>query len=451
MNRKKHKIFTIKKGLNLKLNGEAALNIENYQTEKYALQPGDFRWIVPKLTVKEGDLVKVGTPVFTDKEDEKKRFVSPVSGTVEKIMRGEKRRIEKIVISSDNRQESEAVRIPENVDRQTLIEILLQYGLWPFVIQRPFGNIADYRQPPKAIFISCFDSAPLAPDYSFILQDCAAEFYKGIQLVTLLTDGITYLGLPYGKYNTLFERAAKGERLEPVYFKGPHPAGNVGTQINRVEPIRKGDTVWCIDPQDVVTIGQLFLHSRLDFGKAIALTGPAVRNPHYLRLLRGASMQKAMEAEITSGVRAISGNVLSGRQVAEDGFLGYYDRQFTLLPEGGRRHLFGWLLPGLSRWSYSHTYLSWLFPDKHYAFDTSLNGGHRTLMLPETYDRVCPLDIMPAELLKACMSHDFDKMEALGIYDVVEEDFALCDVVSPSKTECQQIIFDGLTWLRTQL
>lgn len=442
-------IIKVKKGLDLKLQGAAALRTEELQVDEYAVQPGDFRWIVPKLTVREGDAVKVGTPVFVRKDDERVRFVSPVSGTVSRIMRGEKRRIKAVVIAADHRQTMEDIVFQDHdLDRKSVVDILLRYGMWPSFIQRPFGTVADYDVVPKNIFISCFDSAPLAPDYAFIFKNEAEAFYKGLQIVSSLTDGKTYLGLSAKRDNGIFEKA---ENVEKVYFKGPHPAGLVGTQINMIDPIRKGDVVWTIDPQEVAIIGRLFLHRKLDFRKTVALTGPAAKRPHYFRIVRGASVQPMVWEVVAGNLRVISGNALTGRQVGTEGFVGHFDRQVTLLPEGGRRRLFGWLAPGFRKWSFSHAYVSWMFPKHEFAFDTSLNGGRRTIMMPGTYDEVCPLDIMPAELLKACLTQDIDKMEALGIYDVIEEDMALCDVVSPSKTECQQIIHDGLTWLRTQI
>ena len=248
--------------------------------------------------------------------------------------------------------------------------------------------------------------------------------------------------------NAFFEKA---EHIEKCYFSGPHPAGNVGTQINCIAPISKGEVVWYIEPQNIVTIGKLFLHKCLDFSKTIALTGPEAVQPRYVRMINGASVKNLGASNDGSVIRMVSGNVLTGKKIDGECFIGYDDRQITLLSEGGKRCLFGWLGTGFRHWSHSHAYLSWLLPHKTFSFDTTLNGGYRTMMLPDVYDPVVPLDIMPMELLKACVTKDLDKMENLGIYDVTEEDFALCDVVCPSKTECQQIIYDGLTWLRTQI
>lgn len=440
--------FVIKKGLDIRLKGIAALQVEDYSTERYAVCPDDFHWIVPKLLISEGDRVEVGTPLFCSKENERILFVSPITGFVDKIIRGEKRKIEYITLNADGPTTLENVDVQSDSDRSGIVDMLLHYGLWPFVRQRPFGNIANPVDTPKSIFISCFDSAPLAPDYSFILKNFQNEFLAGLNIIQKLTSGKTYLCMKDSQDNAFFEKA---EDVEKCYFSGPHPAGNVGTQINRIDPISKGEIIWYIEPQNVVTIGKMILHKCLDFSKIIALTGQEALQPRYLRVVNGASMANACVTSNSSAIRIVSGNVLTGKKIDNECFLGYYDRQITLLSEGGVRCLFGWMNAGFRHWSYSHAYLSWLLPHKTFSFDTALNGGYRAMMLPDVYDKIVPFDIMSMELLKACVTKDLDKMENLGIYDVTEEDFALCDVVCPSKTECQQIIYDGLTWLRTQI
>jgi len=439
--------FVIKKGLDIRLKGAPTLQIDDFLTDRYAICPADFHWIVPKLLVAEGDRVEVGTPLFCSKENEKLIFVSPVGGLDFKVIRGEKRKIEYITLNADGPKLLENVDVKTDADRDGIIDLLLQYGLWPFMRQRPFGCIANPTDTPKAIFVSCFDSAPLAPDYAFVLKDFQNEFLAGLNIIRKLTSGKTYLCMNEKQDNVLFEKA---ENVEKCYFSGPHPAGNVGTQINCIAPISKGDVIWFIEPQNIVTIGKLFLHKQLDFSKMVALTGPAAKNPHYLRIVNGASMKSCFNNE-NNGERIVSGNVLTGKKIDNECFIGFYDQQITLLDEGGKRRVFGWMVPGFKHWSHSHAYLSWLFPHKTYSFDTTLNGGRRTMMLSDVYDDVFPMDIMPMELLKACATKDLDKMEDLGIYDVTEEDFALCGVVCPSKTECQQLIYDSLTWLRTQI
>ena len=447
-------LYKIKKGLDIRLNGSAALKITEYQSNRFAITPNDFHWIIPKLLVCEGDSVRIGTTVFCAKDDENIRFVSPVSGKIDKIIRGEKRKIEYITIESDNLFSSENVEMPDFIDRKSIIDLMLKYGLWTFIRQRPFGCIADYSNNPKSIFISCFDSAPLAPDYNYIMKGYEKEFQKGIDVISKLTDGKTYLCLNSDVDNSLFEHT---KNVELKYFKGPHPAGNVGTQINRISPVNKGEYVWSVEPQNVVTIGKLFLNRQLDFTKTIAITGPVVSNPHYVKVVNGVSLKNAFSIQNTDksafetkGIRVVSGNILTGHKVDDECFIGYYDQQLTAIKEGGRRRFLGWLYPGLKLWSNSNTYLSSFFKHKTFNLDTTLHGGRRVMVFSDTYDKVFPLDIMPMELLKACITKDIEKMEELGIYEVTEEDFALCEVVCPSKTECQQIIYDGLTLIKKQ-
>ena len=447
-------LYKVNKGLDIKIDGSALFQTEEYHTDIYAIRPDDFHWITPKLSVEEGDQVIVGTTVFCSKDDERIRFVSPVSGKIERIVRGEKRHINHIIIKSDGKLNSETVNLPEIISKETIIDTLLKYGLWTFVRQRPFGCIADYRNSPKAIFISCFDSAPLAPDYQFILNGYENEFQEGINILSKLTGGKTYLCLDNKRDNSFFE---KTKNVDIQYFSGPHPAGNVGTQINRISPINKGEYIWYIEPQYVATIGRLFLNRQLDFTKTIAVTGPVVGNPRYIKIINGASLKDAFTLKAvdksgfeTDETRFISGNILSGHKIDNECFIGYYDQQITIIKEGGRRRVLGWMYPGLKLWSNSNTYLSKFITRKSYNVDTTLHGGRRVMMFSDIYDNVFPMDIMPMELLKACVTKDIDKMEELGIYEVTEEDFALCEVVCPSKTECQQIIYDGLTLIREQ-
>jgi Na+-transporting NADH:ubiquinone oxidoreductase subunit A len=438
--------INIRKGLNIKLKGEALLQNLPFNTTHYALVPDNFRWITPKLCVKEEETVKVGTPVFYAKEDEKIVFVSPVSGTIAEIKRGEKRKIEYIKIISDEKFDSVPLEIPATLDRNAIKETLQKYGLWNMLLERPFNSIAHPEKEPKAIFISGFDTAPLAPDYAFLVNGQQAELQKGLDIVRQLTSGKCYFSLYKGKDNALFEQLTG---VEFRYFKGKHPAGNIGTQIHKINPINKGEIVWHIDPQALIMIGKLFLYNKLDFSKRVVLCGSAAHNRGYLNIVQGASVEMAVKDNTNSeNFRIISGNVLTGKTVALSGFAGWYDNQLTLIPEGGERRLFGWMSPGFKEWSFSHSYLSWLFPKKKYDFNTSINGGVRTLMLHTEYEKVFPFDILPVELLKACIIEDIDLMEALGIYEVIEEDFALCEVICPSKIEWQELIFKGLTLLK---
>ncbi|MDR1757968.1 MAG: Na(+)-translocating NADH-quinone reductase subunit A [Bacteroidales bacterium] len=440
------KIIKIKKGLNIKLKGAASSMALPFRATEYALVPAHFRWITPKMLAKEGDPVSVGTPVFCAKEDERIIFVSPVSGVVKQVVRGEKRKIEHVSITSDEQFKTVPLELPAEITPDLIKKCLLQYGLWNLLRERPFNRIANPDQLPKAIFVSGFDTAPLAPTPAQLVQKEWETLQKGIDILKILTGKPLYLSLYHEDNNEHFEKLTS---VEVRYFTGKHPAGNIGTQIHHIAPINKGGTVWHITPEALVIIGRLFSRQILDFSREVALTGSALLRTGYINTCPGARITSLLDNNInTPRARVITGNVLSGKSIGIDGFLGYYDRQITVIPEGGDRFLLGWLNPGFNRWSFWHTYLSWLFPSKKFEFTTALHGGERAMMLHSDYDKVFPFDILPAELLKACIAEDIDRMEALGIYEVIEEDFALCEVICPSKIEWQKLFYKGLTLLR---
>ncbi|MDL2309388.1 Na(+)-translocating NADH-quinone reductase subunit A [Bacteroidales bacterium OttesenSCG-928-B11] len=440
------KIHHIKKGLDIPLSGTAPLQLDSYSHSRFIISPGDFKWWSPSLLVNENDEVKVGTPLFEDKENSRVKIVSPVSGKINRIHRGAKRKIEMIEIESDSRYIPIALNIPENPDRESLIQTLLDTGLWPFITQRPFGITANPNDKPKSIFVSCFDTAPLAPDYNFIINRQQEEFLQGLSLLAKLTVGKIHLGLHENQRDTII---TKDTKIETHYFTGKHPAGNVGTQIHHIDPINKGEVVWCINPQAVIMIGRLFLHKKLDFNKIVAVTGCKTTHNRYVELTNGISLDGLWkDSPLNENTRMISGNILTGRDITQSGAIGFYDSQVTLLQEGGERELIGWLLPGFKKWSISRTFTSWLFRKKSYSPDTSLHGGRRPFIMTGVYEKVFPFDILPLQLLKACIIKDIELMEALGIYEVIEEDFALCEVVCPSKNDCQQIIAEGLRLIR---
>ena len=441
--------YKIKKGLNINLIGEAELLVKDHKINTIALCPEDFRWMKPELKVCVGDKVRIGTPIITFKDYPEIKIVSPISGEVEDIVRGEKRKIEGVIIKSDGEFEAENFDLDFSLERKAIINTLLTTGLWSLIKQRPFDSIANPNDTPKAIFVSCFDSAPLAPSYPFILQNRQEEFQKGVEVLSHLANTPIFLGLKADIDNSFFEAT---ENVGFRYFEGPHPVGNIGTQIHHISPIAKGECAWHINPQDIACIGRLYLQKKLDFSKIVAICGSSVEDAFYLKTICGSDVSGAICASSKSdgkpNLRVISGNVLSGANVTSSPFLRYYHNQVTVIPEGGERKLLGWLNPGFRRWSFSHAYLSWLFPRRKYDFDTTLNGGKRTMVVSDVYEKVFPFDILPMELLRACEIEDIELMEQLGIYEVVEEDFALCDLVCPSKTECQQIIYKGLSLLK---
>ena len=442
------KIITLRKGLDINLAGKPRESLaEAPLAAEYALSPLDFEGVTPKLLVKVGDKVKAGTPLFFNKYNERVLFTSPVSGTVAAVNRGEKRKVLNVTVAADERTDyEEFARLePSKASREEIVELLLKSGLWPMLVQRPYGIIADPNDVPKAVFISAFDSAPLAPDYNFVLQGEQKNLQAGIEVMRRLTQGKVHLSMRAGAEGAM----PSLRNVELHTFAGKHPVGNVGVQIHHIDPINKGDVVWTVNIQDLAIIGRLFNEGRVDMTKVIAVAGSEVAAPHYVRIVSGASVASILGNNIKpqkpgDSVRIISGNVLTGTKVAADGFIGFYANMLTVIPEGDKYELLGWAMPRCNKFSVSHAYFSWLCPKKSYRLDTNLNGGERPFVVTGLYEQYLPMDIYPMYLLKACLAGDIDKMENLGIYEVVEEDFALCEFVDPSKTEIQQIIRDGI-------
>ena len=327
---------------------------------------------------------------------------------------------------------------------------MLDTGIWALIRQRPYDIIANPDESPKAIFISAFDSAPLAPDYDFILHGKGEVFQTGIDALSKLTDGKIHLSISADNVPTKVFTNTK--RAEIHSFSGPHPSGNIGVQIHHIDPINKGELVWHINPQDVLIIGKLFMEGIYDASRVIALAGSEVKHPKYYKTLIGASIKPIVENNLKEGnLRLINGNVLSGKTTSEDGFVGFYSHQITVIPEGDHYEFLGWALPGLKKFSMSRTFFSWLMPWKKFQLDTNLNGGHRAFVLSGEYDKVLPMDIHPVYLIKSILAEDIDQMEKLGIYEVSAEDFALCEYVCTSKTNVQEIIHKGLELIRKEM
>jgi Na+-transporting NADH:ubiquinone oxidoreductase subunit A len=350
-----------------------------------------------------------------------------------------------VVIENNNKQEYEAFKIgdPSNMSREDIVENLLNSGVWPFIKQRPYGTIAKPDVTPKSIFISAFDSAPLGVDYNFVLKDEGDMFQKGIDVLKQLTSGNVHLGVDGSE--ALISAFKSLKNVEITSYTGKHPAGLVGTHINKIDPLNKGEKVWQINPQDVLMIGRLFAEGKFDARRKVALVGSEVEKPQYYNSMLGAQISSLANGQIKNeNVRYISGNVLTGSKESLDGFVGFFDSMVSVIPEGNHHQFFGWIAPNFHKYSMSKTYFSWLMPNKSYALDTNFNGGHRAFVVTGQYEKVVPLDIYPVELLKACIIEDIDKMEQLGIYEVLEEDFALCDYVCTSKQETQNILRQGL-------
>ncbi|MEO7264274.1 MAG: Na(+)-translocating NADH-quinone reductase subunit A [Ferruginibacter sp.] len=447
------KYIKLKRGLNIKLAGEAKKIFSTVPLpETFAVKPTDFIDITPKLMVKEGDQVQAGTTLFFAKHNEDIRFSSPVSGEVIEIVRGEKRKLLEIKILAD--KEISYLDFnkanPEDLSREVIIEKILNSGAWPFIRQRPFGTIANPAEVPKSIFISAFDSSPLAPDYNFIMQADETSFQTGLNAISKLTDGKLHLNIDKDKtISTVFSNA-KGVEINT--FSGPHPAGNIGVQVHHIDPLCKGETIWYVNPQDVVIIGKLFTKGRFEATRVLAITGSQIEQPLYYKTLVGSAVKKILlDTGIKDGDhRIISGNVLTGKQIPVEGYSGFYDAQITVIPEGHTFEFMGWLAPGFNKFSMSRSFFSWLNPNKKYDLDTNLHGEERPFVVTGEYEKVFPMDIYPVQLLKSILVEDLDMMEKLGIYEVLEEDFALCEVVCTSKIKSQDIIRKGLEIIRKE-
>ena len=441
------KVIKIKKGLDIKLKGAAEkVTVQSEKASEYAVKPLDFVGLTPKLKAKPGDAVKVGTPVFFDKYHPSIKFVSPVAGVVKEVVRGERRRILEVVIEVDEKQEYEAYASgnPAEMEPASIRENLLNSGLWPSLIQRPYGIVANPEDQPNDIFISGFDSAPLGVDFDMILKDQEESFAVGVAALQKLTTGKVHLSLKDGEPVTKAFAGLKD--VEYHTFAGSHPAGLVGIQIHHISPINKGDLYWTINPQHVALIGKLFQTGKLNPEIVVAVSGSQLAKPRYVRTILGTALGSLLKDQgiNVEESRIVSGNVLTGKAVGMNGFLGYFDSLVSVIPEGDQYEMFGWALPGLEKFSMSKTFFSWLMPKKKWDINTNLKGGARAFVMTGQYDKVLPMDILSVFLLKAILINDIDKMEQLGIYEVIEEDLALCEFVCTSKTEVQEILRGGL-------
>ena len=436
----------LKKGLDIRIKGNAEKILgSDVEATLYAVKPVDFPGLVPKLSIKAGDKVLAGTPLFHDKIKPQIIFTSPVSGNVLSVVRGDQRKLLEIIVEKDKDEFIDFGKSDvEGLSREKVKEQLLVSGLWPVVRQRPYHNVANPSDVPKAIFISGFDTAPLAPDYNFISDNSVARYFNiGMSALKKLTDGKINLVLNGKGESSAILKNAPG--VEISYFSGPHPAGNVGVQIHHLNPINKGEIVWFVNLQDVFAIGLLFEEGIYRHDRIIALTGSEVLRPQYHKIRSGASISRLVSDNVQEGnLRYISGNVLTGTRIEHDGYLGYYDSQVTVIPEGNYYEFFGWIKPGFDKFSFSRTFASSLIPRKSYSLDTNFHGGERAFVMTGQYEKVVPMDIYPMQLLKAILAEDIDMMENLGIYEIAEEDFALCEFICPSKIEIQSIIRQGI-------
>jgi len=435
----------IKKGLNIKLKGRAQNKLSSINRSKiFAIDPSNFHGIIPKMIVKVGDKVQVGDAVFYAKQNEQIKFTSPVSGVIKEIVRGAKRKILKVLITADESDSFNdfGVKTPDNLTALQVKEILLESGCWAFINQRPYDIIANPSESPKAIFVSAYATAPLAASHSYALSGKEKEFQVGIDALSRLTEGKVHLSVDGSSSSFLNDlNNATIHRIN-----GNHPAGNVGVQISKIDPINSGDRVWVVNPQDVAAIGNLFLTGKIDPERIIALAGSQVSDPQYYKVTQGTKIIDIVKGKLKDRKsRIISGNPLTGTSVSINDSIGFYDDVVTVLPEGDHYSFFGWMpFFGNNKFSMSRTFFSFLTPNKEFDLDTNLNGEERAFVITGEMEKVMPIDVYPMQLLKATMVEDIEKMENLGIYEVAPEDFALVDFVSTSKIEAQDIIRQGL-------
>ena len=435
-------VVKLRSGLNLCLAGAAAPKVDQtIVSDTIAIVPGNFHGIVPKVVVKPGDAVKVGSVVMYDKNHPQVQFVSPVSGEVVAVERGERRKVLKIVINNDRKDE--AVAFDKASTAAEVKQLFLQAGMWAYIKQRPYDVIANPEVEPRDIFVTAFDNAPLAPAlaYAHLADDDAKAFAKGIEALGLLTAGKVYVGVDS-------EETVVPAGAEKVVFKGNFPSCNAGIQAHHIAPVNKGETIWTLNALDVVFMGRLLLNGRVDMMRTVAVTGSEIASPAYVRTLPGTPMSEILKNNLVAADyarRVISGNVLTGANVSIEGYLGAYHSQVTVIPEGNDTHEFlGWAMPGLKALTTSRTFLSRWLPGCKSKPDARLHGGERAIIMSEEYDRVFPMDILPEFLVKAVIAFDIDRMEQLGIYEVAPEDFAACEFVDTSKLPLQQIIRNGL-------
>ncbi len=439
------KKISLKKGYNLNLLGEAEKQINEIDPDElFGFKPTDFESINPKLIVKEGDKVKAGQALFFDKNQPEIKFPSSVSGIVQEIFRGPKRIVLAIKIIADKNQVYEKCNFSGKLDQENVLKYLLHTNLWWIIQQRPFGCIANPNDRPKGIFISGFDTSPLAPDLSYLIQGNQEAFNKGLEMIHALAGGNLHIG---AKKDTqaLFNY---GEIYE---FSGPHPAGNVGIQIHHISPVMPGQLAWTVDVQNVILLGNILLTGEYHTERIIPITGSQVNNPEYLKLKIGQSLE-SIYGRYTIGEenRYIQGNVLTGKSSSENDYLSFNTKQITIIPEGRYQEFMGWVLPSTKKLSLSRTLFSWIFKNKKFKVDTNTHGEQRPFVVTGQYEKVLPMNIMPVQLLKAILSKDIEKMEALGITEVIEEDLALCEFVCSSKIDVQKIIREGLDLLKSE-
>lgn len=446
------KVIKLRKDLDVNLKGKPAKDLISVQsTGLFAMLPDDFNGMKPKVLVKEGDTVKVGDALFVDKNLPEVKFVAPVSGKVALVERGERRKVLSVRIEADEKQQyvdfgkKDLAQMTGDAVKETLLET----GLFAFFKQRPYDVTANPSDAPKAIFVSAFNSMPLSADFEYVLYGREADFQTGLDALSKLAP--THLGVHKNQTAPALKEA---KNVEVTVYDGAAPAGNVGVHINHVAPINKGEVVWTIGAEEVIFIGHLFNTGQLDFTRVIAFAGSEVNTPAYCKMVVGQQLTTLVNGNVSTdkNIRIINGNVMTGVKTTADGFLGAHTTEVNVIPEGDDVHeMFGWIMPRFNEYSTSRSYLSSLMCKKEFKLDARVKGGERHMIMSGEYDKVFPMDIFPEQLIKAIITGDIDRMEALGIYEVAPEDFAICEFVDSSKLELQRIVREGLDMLRKEM
>ena len=449
-------VTDLREGYDIRLEGAATPKIDGrIKATTFAMQPPNFLGIapIPKLAVEVGQKVKAGDHLFNDKKITAIKYVAPVSGEVVAINRGERRAITEVVIKADKEIEYRQLEKfdPEKGSREDLVNYLMDCGAWALLRQRPYDIVADPEAVPANIFVSTFDTAPLAPDNNFVVEGREEAFQKGLDVLNLLTSGKVYLGLSANGEEAPAKAFTEAKGVEKRWFRGPHPSGNVGVQIHHIAPIGAKQVVWTLGVQEVITLGAVFTEGRFNAERVVAITGAELKEPKYVRTWIGANVGELVKNNLSNDhVRLISGDVLSGRKKQAENFLNFFDDQITVVAEGDYYEMFGWLLPSKYTPTVSRTFPNFLFPKATYRADTNTHGEKRAFVVTGQYEELLPMDVLPQHLMKAILTNDYDGMEGLGIYELIEEDVALCEFACTSKQPLQKILRQGLDMMHEQ-
>ena len=444
-------LIKLRKGLDIKLEGAAIeTKVEIGKAKEYALQPDDFTGVVPKVVVREGDRVKAGEPLFVDKNCPDVRFASPVSGEVTEVVRGDRRKVLCVKVKADAEQEYAEFgkKDVSALSGDEVKQALLEAGLFGYINQLPYAVATNPTTTPKAIFVSALRDMPLAGKFEYELQGNEEAFQAGLTALSKMAK--TYLGIGLLQVNEVLHKA---KDVDVNIFDGRCPTGNVGVQVNHIDPVNKGEVVWTVDPTAVIFFGRLFLTGHVDLTRTVAIAGSEVSNPAYADVLVGTPLKDILDGRLDKQdhVRIINGNPLTGRKDSLDGYLGAHTSEVCAIPEGDDNdEMLGWIMPRTKDFSVNRSYFSWLFPGKKYRLDARVKGGERHMIMSGEYDSVLPMDIFGEYLIKAIITGDIDRQEQLGIYEVSPEDFAVAEFVDSSKLELQKIVREGLNLLRKE-